>query len=198
MEAVVLHDGIGLAGQDCLLRAEAGALPAADAGIGDLEAAGLRMCLAERECVALDRRCAEVEELDLSFCDAEGLERIAGISWIDVVHGRVFLEDAVDPGVRIVLDALCCSHEPHHLPVFRERIDCDVRIAQELRVEVLAARGAEDEGALLLEHHIDDADLGVSLLVDGSERNILDLSQHVQARLCIQVSLLRSVPFVNV
>ena len=187
---MLLRDLVGLPWHDALLGALACARSAADAGACDLEALETRGCAAEREALAKDGGDAQVEELDPAVVDAEGVEDIAGRAGIHIIHRGVLLEDAVDPGVGIVLDALGRAGEADHLPILRHPHDCDMGIVHELGIEVLAAASAEIELPFLDEHHVDGAVLGLSGLIDRGEGDILDVPQHLKTCLCIHGAIL--------
>lgn len=79
----------------------------------------------------------------------------------------------------VVGDKAHLAGKTHHLEIARHAHDGHVRVAQQLRVKVLPARGAKVQRALAHEHHVDDADLGVALLVHRGKRHVLDLAKRL-------------------
>lgn len=172
---MLLADVEGPALLDAVLRAGVGAGTAANAGVGDGEAVTIAAvggtAARERERATIDGACSKVKELELPVVEDKRLEHIAGVFWIDVIHGWICVEDAVDPVMLLgAWQAARDSLETHHLKGFGKGGHGNAAIMDELTIEVLSACRAEDDRSWFCQHDVDDSNLRCPGLVHRGKR----------------------------
>src|SRR5699024_3897271 len=120
MQTMLLADHIRTSGRNALLRTASHAFSAANAGIADHKSL---LSFADRS--SPYRVCSQVEPLHLFNADAKWLQDVTAVFGIDLVHGWVFLKDAVDP-LFLIRKVLSLTAETEHLESFIQACDCHI------------------------------------------------------------------------
>ena len=94
LEAVLPVDLVGRARNDALLGAGLGAGAAADAAVRDLEAVVLLLVSAIGEGLPGDGIVEQIEPLPVALVDVKGVQDIAALAGIDLIHAGVVRENA--------------------------------------------------------------------------------------------------------
>ncbi len=118
---MLLCDLIRAASADALLRTTAHALSASDAVWSDHKALFCR----EADLSAADRAYAEIEPFHLLDADAEWLQDVTAVARIDIIHGRIVVEDLIDPSP-LIAQLLRSSADAEHLKLFIQSADGDI------------------------------------------------------------------------
>ena len=113
MQAMLLADHIRTSGRNALLRTASHAFSASDAVWSDHKALFCR----EADLSAADRAYAEIEPFHLLDADAEWLQDVTADARIDIIHGRIVVEDLIDPSP-LIAQLLRSSADAEHLKLF--------------------------------------------------------------------------------
>ena len=94
---MVLIDHIRRTAFNTLLATVLFAYPASDTSVCDMKPFFFQSVTAKREALSVNRLFSEIEKFQLPVVHAKRLEDVSAFPRVNVIHGRVFFKDTVDP-----------------------------------------------------------------------------------------------------
>ena len=118
----------------------------------------------------------QIKPLAVALVDVEGVQDVAALAGVDLVHAGVLLEHLVHPA--LIHDPQL-SGEFQRLTVRTHGGQGDLAGLHQLLVEGLALGGDDVHPVVLRQHHVDDPGLGMALGVHRGGGGDLHLAEQV-------------------